>query len=193
VSFASKLKKSIEDQPDMGWTPRPEVLLLPQIPKPLHGVAPRAILGSTWWNQTRQAAYKSTDFHCIACKVHKTKARGRKHLEAHEIYRTDYAVGRTYYVEAVPLCNYCHSFIHIGRLEALLKRGQITQQRYASVIQHGERVLALAGLIKPPPHEGPHVPWSKWRLVLNGKMYRPIYRSEEEWLKHFDVVKEDDA
>lgn len=164
---------------------RPEVLLLPQIPKPLHGVAPRAVLGSKWWDKTRYAAYATTKNHCIACGVHKSAAKGPKWMEAHEIYRTDYKVGRTYYIEAVPLCHYCHNFIHTGRLEHLLEKGQITHRKFTSVIQHGERLLGKAGLVKPDPYEGPFVEWSKWRLVLFGKMYGPKHKSLEAWKKFY--------
>ena len=192
MKLKDKIKKSMDERPVVVWIPRPEVLLLPNIPKPLHGVAPRAVLGSKWWNEVRQAAYESTDYHCIACGVHKTRARGRQWMEAHEVYRTDYIIGRLYFIEAIPLCNYCHSFIHSGRLQALLDRNQITQQRYVAVIQHGERVLAKAGLVKPKQYDGPMAEWGKWRLVVGRRMFRPKFKSLEEWVKHFNVEVEDE-
>lgn len=185
VNFKSKLKKSLEDRPKPDWEARPEVLMLPQIPKPLHGMAPRVILGGKWWNETRYAAYETTDNHCIACKVYKTRARGPKWMEAHEIYRTDYKVGRLYYIEAVPLCHFCHNYIHQGRLQSLLDKHKISLQRFVAIIQHGDRVLAKAGLVKPPEYTGPFVEWSKWRLVLNGKMYGSKFKSFEHWQYYY--------
>ena len=170
---------------------RPEILLLPQIPKPMHGLAPRVILGDRWWNEVRRAAYKSTEFHCVACGIHKSRAKGPKWLEGHEVYRTDYVYGRMVYVEAVPLCNFCHNSIHTGRLQALLDRHKITQQRFVAIVQHGERVLSLAGLEKPKPYNGPVAEWSRWRLVLNRKMYKPRFKSLEAWAKHFGQELED--
>jgi hypothetical protein len=111
-------------------------------------------------------------------------------MEAHEIYRTDYAIGRLYYLEAVPLCQFCHAFIHSGRLQALLDRNQITQQRYVAVIQHGERVLANAGLVKPKQYDGPIAEWGKWRLVVGRRMFKPKFKSLEEWVKHFSIEEE---
>ncbi len=186
MSFKDSLTKSLEDRPVVEWKRAPEVLLLPQIPKPLHGVAPRVVLGSTWWNKIRQETYKSTNLHCIACGVHKTRAKGPKHLEAHEIYRTVYEVFRLYFVRVVPLCNFCHSYIHCGRLQALLDQNKITQRKFVSVIQHGDRVLANAGLVKTQiVEESFEKDWGKWRLVLGRKMYKPKFRSFEEWKTHF--------
>jgi len=189
--FLDKLRKTLDEKPVAIWTPRPEVLLLPQIPKPMHGLAPRVILGDKWWNETRRAAYNKTDNHCIACGVHKTRAKGPKWMEAHEVYRTNYLQGRMVFLEAVPLCHYCHNFIHSGRLQALLDKHRITQQRFTSIIQHGERVLGQAGLEKAPPYEGKIAPWSSWRLVLNRKMYKPRFKSAEAWAKHFGVELEE--
>lgn len=185
--IAKNLGNSVEPQ----FTLRPEVLLLPQIPKPMHGLAPRVVLGREWWDKLRREVYRSTWFHCVACGVHKTQARGPKWLEAHEVYRTDYLAGRMYFIEAVPLCHFCHNFIHQGRLQALLDANQITQQRFVAIIQHGERVLNAAGLVRDPPYEGPMAQWPLWRLVIGRKMYRPRFKSMEEWAKYFQVEMED--
>ena len=183
--FTKNLSKSMQVRDTLDFKLRPELLLLPQIPKPLHGLAPRVIMGSKWWNETRQAAYASTKDHCLACGVHKLRAKGPKWVEGHETYRTDYVIGRMYYIEAVPLCHFCHNYIHQGRLQALLEKHQITQHKFTAIMLHGERILSEAGLVKPPPYDGPFAEWSVWRLVLNGKMYKPLHKSLADWEKHF--------
>lgn len=171
---------------------RPEILLHPNIPKPLHGVNPRTINGKNWWDRERRKVYKSTEFHCLACGVHKDDALNRKWLEAHEIYEVDYKKGTAKFIEAVPLCHYCHNYIHDGRLTDLLKRGEIHSAKFASIIKHGDRVLAKAGMKKPTKLErdtavlnmelgGQLAEWSSWRLIIGRKKYKPLFASYDEW------------
>ena len=150
----------------------------------MHGLAPRVILGRAWWEATRQSAYRTTNYHCAACGVHKLKAKYRQWLEAHEVYEIDYLLGKMKYLEAVPLCHCCHNYIHSGRLAALLDEGKVSQAKYAAIIQHGDRVLQEAGLTKEVD-VGPTVDWADWRLVLNGREHPPKYKTLEQWNKAF--------
>jgi hypothetical protein len=159
--------------------------MCPQIPKPMHGVAPREILGSKWWNETRQAAYRSTGYHCLACGIHKSLAAYRQWMEGHEWYEIDYRRGRMTYKECIPLCHFCHNYIHIGRLQALLEKGEIHQAKFVVILQHGDRVLREVGLVRNPPYDGPFAEWSDWRLVIDGREYPPKFKTFEAWQKHF--------
>jgi hypothetical protein len=150
-------------------------------------------MGSRWWNEQRQIAYRSTDFHCAACGVPKERAV-RGYLNAHEVYEIDYAKGRMSLKEIVPLCVNCHDFIHLGRLTMLSQKGEITQARYVFVIRHGEEVLRKVGLRKPTLAEQERLianqkvaPWSAWRLMLEGKEYGPKYKSQADWERHFNA------
>lgn len=162
------------------FTADPRALLHPQLPKPLHGVAPRVILGDKWWDRERKEAYKSTGFRCKACGVHKLQAKYHKWLEGHEQYEIDYLLGISKYIGTIPLCHYCHNYIHQGRLQALLDQGKVSHQKFTAVIQHGETILRAAKLSVERPYTGPTVDWNSWRLQLFGKSYAPIYKSFEE-------------
>ena len=174
------------------WRERPELLLSLNIPAPMYGLAPRVVLGQKWWDTTRKAAYRSTDYHCLACGIPKALATYHHWLEGHEVYEIDYEAGRMRYLETVPLCHFCHNYIHDSRLTMLLQSGKIHHAKYASVIRHGDRVLRRAGLERPSIEErdalikklvrnGRVAEWQSWRLVLFGKLYKPLYKSEEEW------------
>lgn len=178
------------------WERRPEVLLLPNIPQPLHGINPRTVLGSKWWDVERRTAYASTNYHCEACGISKFDIQGRKILEGHEVYDTNYELGRLVYVRTTPLCPPCHKFIHDGRLTSLLETRQISTQHFASIMKHGHRVLSLAGLSRPSLQErdrmieelarkGKLAIWKDWRLVVNNVEYPPQFENAEEANEHY--------
>lgn len=183
------MKDSLKKAARVAWRLRPEILLGPQIPKPMRGVNPRTVLGVAWWNQTRSEAYRSTSYHCAACGAWKHKAKGRSWLEGHELYEIDYARGTMRYLETVPLCHYCHAYVHRGRLEALLEQGKITHAKYAAVVQHGDQVLREARLGPKvlDRYIGPFAEWSKWRMLVGRRRIRPKYKDLEAWLKGHDV------
>lgn len=170
---------------------RPAILLHPNIPKPLHGLAPREILGKAWWDQTRKEAYRRQHYHCAACGVAKEAARYHQWLEAHEVYDIDYPLGRSIYIETVALCHACHNFIHSGRLKILAEKGEIPHEKRIEILHHGNRLLVTAGL-KPRAYTGKCARWSKWRLVLNGVEYKPKFKSFKAWAKHYghEIKKE---
>jgi hypothetical protein len=180
MGLADRLRQILKPPP--AWTRRPEVLLLPGIPAPLHGMPPRVLLGQEWWDKERHAAYASTDFHCIACGVKKYEAKRHQHLEGHELYDLDYARGRMAYVETVPLCHYCHSFIHRGRLSCLLEQGRVTEEEVQGIIKHAERVIKEAGFTWPPKvYDGPIAEWKRWQLVIYGRSYPTRFKNQEAW------------
>lgn len=183
LSMGDKLRQRLAKLKPKEWILKPEILLHGQIPKPLHSLNPRTLLGRAWWDRERLKAYKSTDYHCQACGVFKTDAKYHAWLEGHENYEIDYLLGRMTYLGILPLCHYCHSYIHRGRLEALLESGKIHHAKYVSIIQHGDSVLAKAGLVKQRDYNGPVAEWADWRLVIDGKEYEPIYKNFEQWKK----------
>lgn len=180
-SLESQLNAALASIGKVVWTRRPEILLCPNIPKPMHGLAPRTVLGRTWWDKVRMAAYASTDYHCIACGVPKHKAKMVKHLEGHEVYTIDYPLGRMEYVETVPLCNFCHSGIHSGRLRWLVRNGTMTQRQVNEIMSHYEHIITESGLKRPEPYEGFAADWSDWRLVIEGREYPSLFKSATEY------------
>ena len=186
----------------------PSLLLHPNIPKPLHGLAPRKILGDDWWEKQRQLAYAHNDYHCWACGVHKRDAKYHKWLEAHEIYDVNYTIGRVKFEGVCALCHSCHNFIHSGRLSVLYQRGEIEKIKIMDILVHGFEVLKTARLnmnpfalrvmkeINEPTFKkylkyGFHeygqcfAEWEDWHLVVNGKTYYSEFKSIKDWQKHY--------
>lgn len=182
----------------------PEILMHPNIPKPLHEVNPRNIMGQAAWDIIRKKAYASTSYHCIACGVHQSNALGHQWLEAHEFYDIDYQAGTVTIKEIVPLCHYCHNFIHSGRLSMIVGKEK-TQDEVFAIIDHGFKVLSennlsafyftihlahelgvdTRGVVASEAPHGETPPWEEWRLIWAGKEYPPKYKSYEEWKERF--------
>lgn len=190
MSFADDMRAESSAQPKVRWRRNPRVLLHQQLPKPMHGLCPRVVLGQAWWDAERFAAYASTDQHCLACGVARYGDERWPHLEAHESFKIDYPRGQMTYVRAIPLCRPCHAFIHAGRTEILFKQGKIAAKEYWAIMRHGRAVLKRAGLKPLLPYDGPIAAWSAWRMVVGGVEYKPLWRDYEHWLSNF-VAKEE--
>jgi len=117
--------------------------------------------------------------------VHKLKAKHRQWVEGHEVYLVDYLLGYWEYLETVPLCHFCHNYIHGGRLKILLDKGKISATKYTMIRQHGDSVLANANLSPKAEYPGPFAEWKDWRMILNGTEYPSLFLSEDEWAIHY--------
>jgi len=182
---------------------RPELLTLPNVPKPMHGVSPRVIFGSSWWDEERENSYKSTNYCCLACGVPKEEAKFYRWLEAHEIYDTDYLKGTLTYRGTAPLCHSCHNFIHSGKLMTDYMTKVIPITKVRTILHHGFSILLennlncfygaleLAAMVNLPtnvrPYKNPKkiASWSTWRMVINGISYPPKFENENAWLAHY--------
>lgn len=164
---------------------RPGLLLHPNIPKPLHGMSPRELMGDEWWDFTRQWVYANAGFRCQCCGVPKREALYHAWLEAHETYQYDYENGIATVNEIVALCHACHNYIHSGRLLILAQTGEIAFSKYEHIMQRGDAILKEAGLKKPQP-PARIAEWDRWRIVIAGREYKTRWPSYEAWEAHYE-------
>ena len=108
-----------------GWVPpkgedlRP-LIAMPNIPKPLHGVNPRTLLGPCNWNKMRKACYAAADDTCEICGA---KPENLRHRHGHEVYEISYSQGTAKFVRVFCVCSLCHlACIHTGRAITLWKQ-----------------------------------------------------------------------
>lgn len=195
------LTKHITEKPKN----KPWLLSQSNIPKPLHGVNPRTIMGKSEWDNFRIGVYASTGYHCAACGVHQSDAMFHKWLEAHEDYQIDHNKGKITVRGVEPLCHACHSFIHSGFLFVQLQKGIKSRDDAKLILRHGFGVLnsaklpAFVGLKNVVLASGykdiwqgewlhpqrSNVAWSDWRMVWKGKEYKPLLTSLDEWKRHY--------
>lgn len=169
---------------------RPEILLHPNLPKPLHSLSPRTIMGKEWTN-VRREAYAKNDYHCQCCGMfapydfdNKRFVSRDQQLEAHECYDIDYVNCTSRLLEIVAICTRCHSYIHSGRVQSLYDKGILDEQECFEIFTHGDSILIDAGLNpfeKEVDNKTYKEEWSKWNLVYEGKVVYSNFKSYEEW------------
>ena len=164
---------------------RPLILLSPNIPKPLHGVNPRTIFGKKCWDETRQETYESTDFKCIACGVtrYTDEVLFRGQLHAHEVYDIYYEKQLAVFKEVIPLCEACHYGIHSGRTTALFDKGIYDEQDCWTIFERKKQICGSYGFVDERDYSKD---WSKWRLGIDGVLYKPKFKSYEEWKEYYE-------
>lgn len=123
-------KKEMLDKYDIKlvtkWSPPSEddlrpLIAMPNLPKPMHALAPRTLLGASTWNHMRKFCYSKANDTCEICGNKPEKLR---HRHAHEVYEIDYKKGEARFVRAFCVCALDHlGCIHTGRAITLFKQG----------------------------------------------------------------------
>ena len=163
---------------------KPEILLAPNIPKPLHGIAPRVIYGQDWWDVERKKCYANAGQKCECCDTPRSQAWPKPWLEAHEWYVYDYSNGLITFDHLICLCPACHMFLHSGHTNMLLNDGKISEEIYLKILKHGEKILFDAGLTVKyhARHDSTvEIPWQSWRMQIGDQLYGPSSKSYSDW------------
>lgn len=172
--------------------PRPELILHPQIPKPLHGVAPRVVMGQAWWDEVRHKCYRESGQQCACCAVFFKDVRDFPRPEAHETYSIDYKRGKATFTGVVALCHWCHMAIHVGMAAASLEHGEMSPQDYEYAMAHREKWVKLAleaGHQYIDPGPGEKVCWQDWRLIVGDKIFAPKHKSIGAYMQHYEPLE----
>lgn len=174
---------------------QPSLLGQGNVPKPLHGINPRTIMGQKAWDQLRRTS-KSVTPYCRAC------GKDTLALDLHEDYNIDYKKGIMTLEQYVTLCKECHMFIHSGLLLRFTVSKKVSKEYAKQVVEHGFKIcrendikvfagtIALANALKIPTKDikvwkppMSTIPWEKWRLVFNNKTYYGMSRNA--WLTKY--------
>ena len=91
----------------------------PNLPKPLHGCAPRVYMGAITWDKMRKRTYYLAKYKCQICGADCSDPGS---MDAHELYTIDYTQGTSTFNKVVGICKKCHNFYHSGRLITLCKK-----------------------------------------------------------------------
>lgn len=138
------------------------ILAMPNIPYPLHSLAPRTVLGATTWNFMRKACYKKAGKTCEICGYKPSGVDG-DYCHAHEVYDIDYARQQAEFKRTICLCKRCHLMcIHTGRALTLYKQGNpmYTKERLLVGAEHAFTIINNWN--KEHPEEEPLRVFSAW-------------------------------
>lgn len=102
--------------PEGGGAP---LLTMPNIPKPLHGVNPRLIMGEAEWTKTRKKAYFDAGY---KSEISGILCAEPGSLHAHEVYSINYVTGTCRFKKICAITPLEHVyFIHSGRAITMWK------------------------------------------------------------------------
>lgn len=116
-------------------------LCQPNIPHPLHGLAPRIIVGPTEWNRMRRECYEACERRCEICGEACLPGK----MDAHELYDFDYESKSATFVRLIGLCKTCHGgVIHSGRAITMYKQQMPlwTEDVLIRAAEHGFRLVS---------------------------------------------------
>ena len=117
------------------------LLTMPNVPRALHGLPPRVIMGRTAWDFVRKACYANAGYKCEICGEDFADIKPR--YAAHELYSYDYAKQEGVFERCVAICAKSHDFIHSGRLITMYKNGNPMYPReyVLEVVEKGFKLI----------------------------------------------------
>lgn len=112
------------------------LLTMPNIPRPLHELCPRNIMGEKAWEQYRLNCINHAKYVCEICGKQLTYG-----AQSHELYTYSYLTGTAVFQRCVCLCGTCHAGIHSGRSVTRFKNGEISKERLLEIIENAFRIV----------------------------------------------------
>lgn len=95
------------------------LITMPNVPRPLHKLNPRNIMGASTWNHVRKRCYFDAGYKCEICGIDFADIKPR--YAAHELYSYDWIAGTGKFERCIAVCAVCHNAIHSGRLITMYK------------------------------------------------------------------------
>lgn len=124
--------------PKTGGAP---LLTMPNIPKPMHGLAPRIIMGEAAWTKVRKKAYFDAGYRSeISGKLCAEPGS----LHAHEVYDINYKTGLCTFKRVCAITPQEHVyFIHSGRMLTLWKgkNPMYTTEKVLAGVENGFKLI----------------------------------------------------
>lgn len=143
----AKTEKELDIKTVLAWTaPKVDgapIIAMPNVPAPLHGCAPRTILGSSTWTHMRKKCYFDADYKSQITGKPLDGQDSDAKCQAHELYSYDYTAGTAYFERAVCISPMEHNFIHSGRMLTMYKKGNplMPKNYLLKVVENGFKII----------------------------------------------------
>lgn len=140
-------KKEFDIKKVFAWTAPKEdgapIIAMPNVPAPLHGCAPRTLLGNSTWTHMRKKCYFDADYKSQISGIELDGRNSDLKCNAHELYSYDYVHGEAYFERAVCISPIEHNFIHSGRMLTMYKKGNplMPKSYLLKVVENGFSII----------------------------------------------------
>ena len=141
------MAKELDIKTVLAWTaPKIDgapIITMPNVPAPLHGVAPRTILGNSTWTHMRKKCYFDADYKSQISGIDLDGSTSDLKCNAHELYSYDYIRGKAYFERAVCISPVEHNFIHSGRMLTMYKKKNplMPKSYLLKIVENGFKII----------------------------------------------------
>lgn len=119
------------------------IIAMPNIPKPIHGLAPRTVLGDSTWQHMRKRCYFEAGYKSQISGIDLDRSSAQLRPNAHELYSYNYYTGEALFERAVCISPLEHNFIHSGRMLTMYKKGNplMPKSYLLAAVENGFRII----------------------------------------------------
>ena len=149
---------------------KPEILLQ-ELPKPLHTITPRFILGGKEWRKLKNIAAAQNNFCCWGCGVNINETQTFKRLEGAPVFVVEEKYKIVYHRDVAALCYKCNSFLNISKVKSMEAQGLYEKGFSEEIVLHGSALVNVLEKIENINVMNSQNDFANWCYNFNGVEY----------------------
>lgn len=166
---------------------RPEILLQ-ELPKPLHTITPRFIMGGDKWSKAKRQAAASNNYCCWCCGVNINDTTPNR-LEGSPIIHTEFEWKIVYFRGVAAVCYKCNSFINLSSVRITEQKGLRESGFSQTIIHHGAALVNVLQKIENINNAYAINDFKNWRYNFDGVEYSSRFDSNDDYNAFFNLKK----
>jgi hypothetical protein len=165
---------------------KPE-LLLQELPKPLHTITPRFILGNSEWKRLKQKASLDNNYCCWCCGVNVNDTTPQR-LEGAPIFHVEYEYKMVYFRGVAAVCYMCNQFLNLRKVIDSAVKHNNTETLF-QIRLHGDALVNVVDKLINIFNASQINDFQNWRYNFNGVEYFSPFKNVDEYNAFFNVKK----